>query len=288
MIEFLFPLFGVVTLGIALSFLDHGIKPIAVAWLSLFTLFVGAATTIPIVFHLAMTWLMTLPSIGDRLHHVLHLNGVHLTPQSWLGAVAAFFILVVCVRLILLFLSWRRLLRANRSEIVILPTKDVFAYALPGKKASIVVSEGLKTRLSKDELEIVLAHERCHIEKRHDIWLNCGRICLFFNPLLVRQFKRLRHALERIADESAAVVCGDRIQVAHTISKVALNESVRQFSLGIASHGIPLRVQELMTPAACRFRWQIGAYAFGATGATLMCLLQWHHVVTAVATVCGL
>lgn len=288
MIVFLFPLFAVAILGFALSFLDRGLTPIAAARLSLFTLFVGAMTTIPVFLHLTLTWLMTLPSIGESLHHALHLNGVHLAPQTWLGPLAALFSLFAVVRLLLLLVTRRNLRKTSTGEILRLPTEAVFAYALPGRQASIVVSDGLTATLSQDELEIVLAHERCHVDNRHDIWLYCGRICCLLNPLLAHRFKRLRHCLERIADEAAVATCGDRMQVAQTIGKVALNQTTKQFVLGVASYGVPLRVHELMTPPERHPRWQIFGSALGVIGVASMCVLQWHHVATAVATVCGL
>lgn len=96
-------------------------------------------------------------------------------------------------------------------DLVILPVTTPLAYSLGGRHPQVVVSEGLRARLEAGELAAVLAHEAVHVGSRHDRWLRWATVTtatLWFAPWVRRAADALRVALERWADEEAALVVG--------------------------------------------------------------------------------
>jgi Zn-dependent protease with chaperone function len=91
-------------------------------------------------------------------------------------------------------------------DVVTLPCAERVAYAVPGRPAQVVVSDGLLAGLDPDETEAVLRHERAHLHHRHhdalalaaDIEMRLG----WFPPARASAAV-LRLAIERWADEDA-------------------------------------------------------------------------------------
>ena len=81
------------------------------------------------------------------------------------------------------------------------------AYCLPGGFGSItVLSAGLSTCSTPDELRAVIAHERAHVEQRHDIVLVAFRAwhaALPLFPIAHRAERRSRVLVEMLADDRA-------------------------------------------------------------------------------------
>ncbi len=56
-------------------------------------------------------------------------------------------------------------------DVRMLAVEQPIAYCLPGLRQRVVLSEGVIARLSHDELEAVITHERAHLRARHDLVL---------------------------------------------------------------------------------------------------------------------
>ncbi len=283
----LFPLVAVAGIALLLTFVGQRLSPVVAATTAMLTLITGATTTIPVIFHLSMSWLVSMPDVGPLVHNALHRSGVHLLPQTWLVVVAPMFVAVAVVRTTYVVACHRRLRRGCGGEVHTIPDTEIFAFALPGPGGDIVLSQGLKNALTRKELDVVLAHERSHVVNRHDLWLLAGRICVAINPLFVRSFSMLRCALERAADADAVRVCGDRRLVAQTIAKVALGSSRRHHVLGAATFGVSARVRELIDVDSGRDRWITLLSVTGVISGAALCIFQWKRVIDAVATMCG-
>lgn len=104
----------------------------------------------------------------------------------------------------------------NSYELVVLPTERVIAVSVPGNPGQIVVSDGLVRSLSPEAFEVVLRHEEAHLAWRHGRYLVAASMVessLGIVPLVRRSAAILRLAVERWADEDAAMSVGSRTQV---------------------------------------------------------------------------
>lgn len=92
-------------------------------------------------------------------------------------------------------------------DVVIVPTDDVVAYAVGHRDRQVVISEGLRDRLDRDEVAFVIDHERAHLQRGHRRYLLLATVvdAVFGAASLVaRSTLALRLAIERVADEDAA------------------------------------------------------------------------------------
>ena len=81
------------------------------------------------------------------------------------------------------------------------------AYCVPGLRRRVVLTRGTMERLSPDELEAVLAHERAHLDSRHDLVLEYFTVVHEAVPTRVRSEAALREVrllVEALADRVAA------------------------------------------------------------------------------------
>lgn len=81
------------------------------------------------------------------------------------------------------------------------------AYCLPnGPRSVTVLSQGLLDRLDPDELAAVIAHERAHVEQRHDLLLlafRAWRSALPWFPIAARAEVEVAALVEMLADDHA-------------------------------------------------------------------------------------
>lgn len=81
------------------------------------------------------------------------------------------------------------------------------AYCLPiGARSVTVLSQGLLDRLDADELVAVIAHERAHVEQRHDLLLlafRAWRSALPWFPVAGRAEAEVAALVEMLADDHA-------------------------------------------------------------------------------------
>ena len=121
----------------------------------------------------------------------------------------------------------RRWLPAYRSGpcagvLVVIDDPQPAALAVPGWPGRIVVSSGMLRALPADERRVLLAHERCHLENAHWLLRLLVRLAAAACPLVRPYVAACDQALERWADESAAVAIGDRALTAQAIARAAL------------------------------------------------------------------
>lgn len=91
-------------------------------------------------------------------------------------------------------------------DVVVVPTEAPLAVAVDGREPLVVISEGLRARLSGPELNAVVRHEAAHLRHGHQRYLLLAAALdrLVLIPGLRRSTATLRAALERWADEVAA------------------------------------------------------------------------------------
>ena len=81
------------------------------------------------------------------------------------------------------------------------------AYCLPGVRRRVVLTQGTIDRLSPDELEAVMAHERAHLAARHDLVMEFFTVVHEAVPRFVRSSRALHevHLLIEVLADRAAV-----------------------------------------------------------------------------------
>ena len=102
-------------------------------------------------------------------------------------------------------IGWHGDLGGHR--LIVLPSEELVAFSIPGRPGQVVMSRGLITALSDDELAAVVRHEVAHVQHRHQRYLLLARIVersLGLLPMVRRGVTALRCAVERWADEAAA------------------------------------------------------------------------------------
>ncbi len=164
------------------------------------------------------------------------------------------------------------------------------AFAVAGPPGRVVVSRGMLRSLSDREQEAVFAHERSHLRRRHHVGLLAVQVAAAADPLLRPLLAVVALAVEREADEDAAVAVGDRRVVAFAVARAGLagaaakrgGQRVPATSLAAAGGDVPLRVEALLAPPVRSRRWlavpvvavaMVAAWATWANGITTD-----HHI----------
>ena len=117
----------------------------------------------------------------------------------------------------------------------------------------VFISSQLITKLSEQQLDVVLSHEQAHCRRRDVLQrfiLNVASL-LHFSGTRQNLLSDLELAHEQICDDDAAQHVGDRFLVAETIIKIArhLTLSMPEKKLGISAFNgshIDIRIQQLL------------------------------------------
>lgn len=141
----------------------------------------------------------------------------------------------------------------DAGALIVLDDDRPDAFATPGLRARIVVTTGLIRALDSQQQRAVLAHERSHALHRHAWWILGADLAAAANPLLAPTARTVTHAVERWADEDAAVEVADRRLVARAVGRTALllrRSTPRPGPAPSAVGGnVPDRVRALLAPA---------------------------------------
>ncbi|MCL1594484.1 MAG: M48 family metalloprotease [Actinomycetia bacterium] len=129
---------------------------------------------------------------------------------GWVSLIGAIVIPVSLLIGILGVLSTRRRLRpdpwfgehtiVDGMDLVVVPTATHLAFALPGRPAQIVVSQGLVDVLTESELATVIKHEAAHIRYHHSRYL---LVIAALAPL----FGRIRPVRESLDSLELSIEC---------------------------------------------------------------------------------
>lgn len=287
MIDLALPLLCASVLSVVIAPLLARITPVAARRAAVAVLLPLAIATLALLSHFSLQAMVALPVIGARLHSWLHLDGVHIVRGSSAGVIAPLFASVVVVKVVLMLAAQKRLRGLHPGGVVTLSDKRRYAYAIPGRRPGIIVSEGLISSLSPAELDAVLRHEQAHIDGRHDLWLLVARACVVLNPILIPVKRQLEFALERIADAAAKRDCGDTHIVVSALSKAALGPSYPTASLGIKSSSVAARVRWLKSGVSHSNPVHLTVVLTGCLVVVCLSVIQGHHILAAIRAVCA-
>jgi hypothetical protein len=192
----------------------------AVAWLSVLGVLAAPLLLRPP----AVRALIGLPTTGLEVRHTLPL------------AVSALATLALGVTLLGVAVVARRRWPAARDlwqlsrrptartddGVAVVRSDQAFAVALPGCPGRVVVSSAMFAALDADERRVLLAHERCHLRSGHYVFRWATRLAAAVFPPARRMVADCDFALERWADERAAIAVGDRRVAARALVRAAL------------------------------------------------------------------
>jgi hypothetical protein len=252
------------------------------------TMVAVTVAVVPALAVLAAGSLTHVPWFGGALSWCRDAFGLHDHVPHWLGMPAVVLIGVAVVRLFRVRRLWMRSRCDDATGVEVLPSRDLFAFTLPGAGGHVVVSQGLVDELDDVEFAIVMAHERAHGALRHDRFAVLGAVAVALVPVLAPLHRRLRFALERWADETTvAELEVERHVVARTLATVALSTAaVPAGAVGVVGIGVAGRVSALLDPpSGGRLAFALGAAGIAAVfGAAVV---QVHHLLPLLAMLCS-
>lgn len=223
-----------------------------------------ASATVFVATLAALTALVQLPGVAERGRWSIPVLR-HGDPfPIWFSVLCGLFAVASTVHVGLSVLRHRaatvRLRRicrqvAGDERVIVLDEERAEAFATPAARGRIVVTTGLLNGLSPDERRAVLAHESAHLANHHGWWLLATDLAAAANPLLRPAARAVAHAVERWADEEAAVAVADRQLVAVALARAALRKRdsggpavAPAASLAAVAVGVASRVRALMQP----------------------------------------
>lgn len=177
---------------------------------------------------------------------------------------------------------------ATAGDLCVIDSPRPDAYALPGRPHRIVVTTGMLRILGPEEREALFAHERAHNAGGHHYFLAVAELTASCHPVLRPVAAVIRLAVERVADETAAAVVGDRRLTARAIGRAALaarpdRSSRPSFAPAATTGPVPQRVAALLAaPRASRraARWTAAllvACAAASACASVVGAIDFHH-----------
>ncbi len=108
-------------------------------------------------------------------------------------------------------------------RVQILDEQDPVIFSSTGRDPAVYVSEGLVRALSRDELRAALAHEIGHIRRSRRplmVLVFLLRVVMFYNPVILMEFRRIAQEEEKICDDLAVALTGDRTGMAGALLKL--------------------------------------------------------------------
>lgn len=115
-----------------------------------------------------------------------------------------------------------RSLPNERPDVYIINDDDLVLFTETGGKPAIVVSAGLAELLTPEELRAAIAHEMGHAVRGRRpllVVLFVMRVLLFFNPVVLMEFRRIVQEEEKICDDFAVETTGDPAALAGALRK---------------------------------------------------------------------
>ena len=281
------PLVVVLLLAALVTATHRQLPPVVAARTVTASVAIVAAAAAPTMWILSLGYIAHLPLLDGRLDWCAETLGVHDPIPSWVGLPAVLLTVAGAIRVRAVLSGYRRLRHDHAGPVEIADHAQPFAFTLPGRGGHVMLSSGLVGMLDEAERAVVLAHEQSHARHRHDRYLLTAQLATAIVPPLRPLVSRLQFSLERWADETAVVFCGDRGFVARTLGKVAFRTAIPIGAMGFTGLGVPARVAALLAPPTTPIRWGTLTALWAAitiTGA--LSAFQLHHLARLITALC--
>lgn len=118
-------------------------------------------------------------------------------------------------------------LPAGVARVHVIEDEDLFIFSSTGRDPAVYLSSGLLDTLSPAELRAALAHELAHVLRgRRPLMSGVFflRVLMFFNPVILVEFRRAVQEDEKICDEMAVAFTGDPGALTETLRKLYLED----------------------------------------------------------------
>jgi len=174
----------------------------------------------------------------------------------------------------------------------VLDTDVPFAFAVPGRPGTVVVSTGMLKCLDADEQRALFAHEWSHLRRHHHRFLRIAELAAAMAPILRPLSAQVRFSTERWADEDAAAELGDRRTVARAIARAALAttaEPTTSAAMGFTGLTTAARVEAMIDPPQSLDRSTVALAAAGFAAISISLGgsgVQFHHLVEFMGHIC--
>jgi len=112
-------------------------------------------------------------------------------------------------------------------EVFIIQDDEPFLFSTTLKNPAIYLSTGLTIKLGPEQLQAAVAHEIAHIARSKRPLLLAGyflRMLMFFNPVVLVEFRRAIRNEEKICDDIAVSITGKPLILAETLKKFYTEE----------------------------------------------------------------
>jgi Zn-dependent protease with chaperone function len=107
--------------------------------------------------------------------------------------------------------------------VLVLDDPEPVIFSSTGREPAVYVSQGLLETLTVPELRAALAHEIGHIRRSRRpamVMIFLLRVLMFFNPVILMEFRRIVLEEEKICDDIAIAMTGDRNAMAGALRKL--------------------------------------------------------------------
>jgi Zn-dependent protease with chaperone function len=114
-------------------------------------------------------------------------------------------------------------LPGEKPEVLVVEDDDCIVFSTTGRKAAVYISSGMLRALDPEEVRAAVAHEIAHIERSRLPVLFIVfllRVLLFFNPVVLFEFRRAAQEEEKICDDMAVALTNKPHALAETLKKL--------------------------------------------------------------------
>ncbi len=114
-------------------------------------------------------------------------------------------------------------LQADIPEVFIIDDDRLILYSSTNKKPAIFLSSGLVDAFTREQMQAALAHEIAHIARSRRpllIMVFLLRVLMFFNPVVLLEFRRIVQEEEKVCDDFALSLTRKPQALADTLKKL--------------------------------------------------------------------
>ncbi|WP_405798202.1 M56 family metallopeptidase [Streptomyces sp. NBC_01506] len=225
------PLLLPVLAAVSAGPLARRLEPRLATWLLTVAGLVLAMSSTVVLGLLALAGLVRVPLVSSLKGYSPEVIA-HEDPAAWPAAVAGAILLVLAASATIRFTArragalWSAALDAaclpGADAVVVTDDRSADAYTVPGLPGRIVISHGMLDALDPAGHDIILAHEKAHLNHHHYAFVTLAQMSAAANPLLRPLATAVAFTVERWADEDAARRTGDRRAVAETVARAAV------------------------------------------------------------------